>query len=113
MQLAIMDILRYNRSLMNEENGYASYTLSSNPNFKYTIKKYNLADIEEIYLYSDGIGQAFDELKITSSPEELFNKYSNIDDIVSDIVTVANTDKDLVKFPRFKKIDDISIIKLY
>ena len=110
---SIMDILRYNRGLMNEENGYASYTLSSNPNFKYTIKTYNLADIEEIYLYSDGIGQAFDELKITSSPEELFNKYSNINDIVSDIVTVANTDKDLKKYPRFKKIDDISIIKLY
>ena len=51
----IMDILRYNRSLMNKDNGYSTYTLSDNPNFIYTNETFNKKDINTIYLYTDGI----------------------------------------------------------
>lgn len=107
----IIETLRKNRALMNEDNGYNTYTISNKPYFKYTEESYNLSDIKEIYLYTDGISQAFDEFNITNNPEELFNKY-DIDEIVNEISLKAKSDRKMKKYPRFKYIDDIAIIKL-
>lgn len=109
---SVIDMLRENRSLMNKENGYNTYTISANPNFKYTIEKYNMNDIYEIYLYTDGISQAFDEFKIVNNPEELFTKYKTASAIVDDIIKASRSDFSMKKYPRFKRIDDIAIIKL-
>lgn len=107
----IIDILRKNRAKMNEKDGYNTYTISNNPNFIYLKEEYNLDDIDTIYLYSDGISQAFEQFKIENSPEALFNKY-DIDEIVNKIVLKAKEDPNIKKYPRFKYIDDIAVIKI-
>lgn len=108
----IKDILLNNRMLMNKEQGYPVFTISNEPNFQYNHLKIELSKIKEIYIYSDGITQAFDELKIYSSCEDLFSHEVNITELIRQIVNVANSDPELNRYPRFKKNDDISIIKI-
>ena len=108
----IKDILLNNRMLMNKEQGYPVFTIANEPNFQYNHLKIELSKIKEIYIYSDGITQAFDELKIYSSCEDLFSHEVNITELIRQIVNVANSDPELNRYPRFKKNDDISIIKI-
>ena len=106
------DILIKHRLLMNKPNGYPIYTISENPDFEYTVNFYDLDEINEIYLYTDGITQAFDELKIYNSCEEMFQNGIDLYNEIKKIETKAFSDKDCNKYPRFKTIDDIAIIKL-
>ncbi len=106
------DILLENRKLMNAPNGYFVYTPSLTGEFNYLKETFNILDIEEIYLYTDGIAQAFDELKIYSNCEDMFSKSLDIKKEVDKIVERAFLDKECEKYPRFKIIDDITIIKI-
>ena len=107
-----LDILKKHRLLMNTKDGYPIYTISENPDFEYTVNFYDLDDIKNIYLYTDGITQAFDELQIYSSCEEMFKEDIDLDIEMQKIVKKAFSDKDCNKYPRFKTIDDIAIIKI-
>ena len=106
------DILLENRKLMNTPDGYSVYAPSLTGEFNFLKETFNLSEIEEIYLYTDGIAQAFDELKIYSNCEEMFSKSLDIKKEVDKIVKRANLDKECEKYPRFKVIDDITIIKM-
>lgn len=106
------DVLIQNRKLMNKPNGYPAFTISNNPDFDYTVNFFDLDDIKEMYLYSDGITQAFDELKIYNSCEEMFKKSIDVNEEIEKIKERAFSDKDCNKYPRFKTIDDIAIIKI-
>lgn len=106
------DILLENRKLMNTPDGYSVYAPSLTGEFNFLKETFNLSEIEEIYLYTDGIAQAFDELKIYSNCEEMFSKSLDIRKEVEKIVKQANLDKECEKYPRFKVIDDITIIKI-
>ncbi len=108
----INDTLIKNRLLMNKENGYSIFAPSSSPNFKYSTNIFNKKEIKEIYLYSDGFADAFTTYKLYTSPEELFTKSVNIKNIVKEIVEKSKEDKSYNKYPRFKLIDDITIVKI-
>ena len=108
----IEDTLIKHRRLINQENGYQAYTISSNLPFKeYT---YQIAEnqVDEIYLYSDGFSMAFQHLKIYSDHQEMFNHTLDIQLEVKKIVNKAFFDKNCNKYPRFKKIDDITVIQI-
>lgn len=106
------DVLIKNRRLMNKKNGYPIYTISNNPSFEFGFRSFNLDEIEEIYIYTDGISQAFDELKIYKTCEEMFSKSLDLKKEIDDIKAKAFKDPNCDNYPRFKKLDDISIIKL-
>lgn len=108
----INDVLIKNRLLMNKENGYNVFTPSEKPQFKFTTAKFNVKDIKEIYIYTDGISQAFDELQIYKSHKNMFEKSFNIKEEINKIVKAAYLDKDFELYPRFKTIDDIAVIKI-
>ncbi|MBE7084807.1 MAG: hypothetical protein E7368_01980 [Clostridiales bacterium] len=105
-------VLLRNRRLMNKENGYSVFTLSKNPDFRYLYAEYDKADVAELYLYTDGVSQAFDEMKIYASCEEMFAKDVNIHEEIKKIEKRAYADRDCEKYPRFKTIDDISFVKI-
>ena len=108
----ITSTLIKHRKLINKENGYSAYTLSPNPIInmsEYKIKKDN---VKEIYIYSDGFSQAFENLNIYSSHYEMFKNDLNIEDEINKIVYTSFNDKYCDQYPRFKKIDDITIIKI-
>lgn len=106
------DLLIHNRRLINKSNGYSAFTIDENPNFKYEEHIFDRADIDEVYLYTDGITQAIDELKIHSSCEDMFKKSLNLKKEVAMIVERCNDDPLCEKYHRFKKQDDITIIKI-
>lgn len=107
----IKQTLIKHRKLMNKINGYSVYTPSSNPDFNYSEMQFNLNEIDEIYIYTDGLSQAFDELEICSY-EKLFSNSIDLKNIVNLIEKKALSDRNCEKYPRFKKIDDIAIIKI-
>ena len=109
---ALNSVLIENRKLMNKMGGYPVFTVSNNPDFEYIKAEYNIDEIKEIYLYSDGIAQAFDELQIYSSCEEMFSGEVDIFQEIKKIKERAFSDKTCEKYPRFKVIDDIVIVKI-
>lgn len=108
----IQDILIKHRSYMNKENGYNVFTPSPNPNFKFSKKQFKICDVEEMYIYTDGLSQAFDELKIYNDHKEMFKTSLDLNKEIEKIVKTAFSDKDCNTFPRFKTIDDIAVIKI-
>lgn len=108
----INDILIKHRRLINEENGYQGFTLSDNLNLNPKCFRVLKEEVKKIYLYSDGFAQAFDNLKIYNSHNEMFNHDLNLDEEFKKIVDVSFNDPYCDKYPRFKKIDDITAIKV-
>lgn len=108
----INETLIKHRLLMNKENGYSVFSPSINPDFKYSSHEYNIDDIKYIYLYSDGFADAFTTFNIYKSAEQMFSKKRNIKKIINKIALRANNDKDFNKYPRFKLIDDITIVRI-
>lgn len=108
----ISNTLVRHRLLMNKENGYSIFTPSANPNFKYSTTIFKKSDIKEMYLYSDGFSDAFTTFKLYSSPEAMFSKSININNVVKEIVKKSQEDKSYNKYPRFKLIDDITVVKI-
>ena len=106
------DILVANRKLMNQKNGYTVYTISDKPNFEFACSEYDINELSEVYLYTDGITQAFDELQIYPSYQEMFSQSIDLNEEIKKIVKRAYEDKYCNFYPRFKTIDDIAIIKI-
>ena len=106
------DVLIAHRKLMNKKDGYAVYTIADKPHFEFDCNVYDINGLSEVYLYTDGITQAFDELQIYRSCQEMFSQSIDLNNEIEKIVKRAYGDKDCDKYPRFKTIDDIAIIKI-
>ncbi len=100
------------RKLLNKPNGYNAYTLSSTFELKAKTFKVKKEDVEEIYLYSDGFSQAFEYLNIYENHFEMFKNSLEIDEEINKIKDASFNDPYCDKYPRFKKIDDITVIKI-
>lgn len=108
----IADTLLKHRKMVNKPNGYSAFTLSDRPIINEEVFKFPKNIIKEIYLYSDGFAQSFEHLKIYDSHQEMFSKSLDLDVEISKIVETSFDDPYCDKYPRFKKIDDITIIKV-
>lgn len=108
----VSDILIKHRKLINKENGYSGFALMEEPIIKPNTLKIKKDCVKEIYIYSDGFSQAFEHLNIYNSHEEMFNKSLNLDEEIKKIVDAAFSDPYCDKYPRLKKIDDITVIKV-
>ena len=108
----INDILIKHRNLINTPNGYHAFTLSDTPIInekKFKIKKEN---VKEIYIYSDGFSQSFTNLRIYDNHQAMFNKSLNLNEEIEKIMQTSFGDPYCDRYPRFKKIDDITVIKI-
>jgi len=107
-----LEILQQNRNKMNTKDGYDVFTISENPSFKWMQKTYEYKDVKEIYLCTDGYYQGYETFHLAESEDKWFNKETDVDTKYDQICEVADSDPDLKKYPRFKKIDDITVIKI-
>lgn len=107
----IEETLKKHRRLINKEDGYQAYTLSNNLTFNEYTFSIEKDKVSEMYLYSDGFSMAFQQLKIYQNHEEMFQTTLDIDFEVQNIVNRAFLDSNCNMYPRFKKIDDITIIQ--
>lgn len=108
----VNDTLIKHRMLMNTEDGYSIYCPSDKPDFKYSTNKFKVNEIKEIYLYSDGFSDAFTTLNIYKSHKDMFSKSLDINKVTNKIVQVSFNDPLYNKYPRFKLIDDITVVKI-
>lgn len=108
----ISDTLIKHRRMINKVDGYRAYTLGINTLIEPTIFEVELNEVSEIYLYSDGFSQSFQNLKVYDSYIELFDKSIDLEEEISKITARAFSDKSCDQYPRFKVIDDITIIKV-
>lgn len=111
-RLLIEDLLLKHRLKMNKEGGYDVFTPSKNPDFKYLNFSINNNDVKEIYVYTDGFADAYMTLGIFDSYQNMFKESLNIQEIVDEIVDKCKKDSNYNLYPRFKLIDDITIIKI-
>ena len=106
------DVLIKHRRLMNKSGGYPVFTVDKNPSCEFLANEYDVAELSEVYLYTDGITQAFDELCIYPSWQDMFSRSIDLQEEIQKIVTRAYQDKECNAYPRFKTIDDIAAIKI-
>lgn len=108
----VSDLLISNRRLMNKENGYPVFTVTEKPDFKFHKVVLNASDIKTIFLATDGFAQAYDTLNIFDDYKDLYDINTNIFEVKDKIVETWNDDKKCNKYPRFKKQDDLTAIKI-
>lgn len=108
----INDILIKHRKMINKVGGYNAFTLMEKPNFSPLVLKLRKEEVKEIYLYSDGFSQSFESLKIYSSHNDMFSKSLDLEFEIENIKNASFLDPYCNQYPRLKKIDDITIIKV-
>lgn len=109
---SIRPILVKNRRLMNKQNGYSIYCPNKDGKIQFAERVFDLDSIEEIYLYTDGFSDAVETFGLFKSVDEMLTIDADIGSIVKQIVDEASRDKQCLKYPRFKTIDDITAIKI-
>lgn len=108
----IADMLLKHRKMVNKPNGYSAFTICDEPIFEEKKLKIEKNKIKEIYLYSDGFAQSFEHLKVYDCHQEMFSKSLDLDEEIAKIVDASFADPYCDKYPRFKKIDDITVVKI-
>ena len=107
----IMDILKSNRAKKNSPGGYDVFEPLEEPTFTLFERDLPLRDVAGFYVCSDGFAQCFTTLGIFSSYRELFDTDMSVKDIIDKIKQVSYSDPECDRYPRFKVIDDITVIK--
>lgn len=108
----ITDILRSNRSMKNALGGYQVFEPLRDPSFTLYEKTYRSDEVDAFYVCSDGFSQCFTTLDIFPSCEALFQTEEPIESICKKIKSVSFSDPDFDRYPRFKIVDDITVIKV-
>ena len=107
-----LEQLRENRNRVNRRGRKPSFGIYKNPKLKFKHELFDIRDLSEVYLCSDGYYEAFDIFKIYKTRRELFNLKVDLQDVYKNVVKYANSDPELKKYPRIKPVDDISAIRV-
>lgn len=108
----IQDMLLEHRHLANKTNGYRTFMPSQNDLSWSNIYYIPTNDIEYIALMTDGFYAAVDCYEITNSNNELMSMLINgiAPEIIEEIRKRAYSDTKYDKYPRFKIMDDASVV---
>lgn len=63
-------------------------------------------------MYSDRFAQSFEHLKLYDCHQKMFSESLDLDKEIAKLVDASFGDPYCDKYPRLKKIDDITIIKV-
>ena len=107
-----IDRIRYNRSILNKGGRRSCFSLYKKPCLKFKHELFDIREINELYLCSDGYYQAFDTFKIYKSRRELFSNQHDLQDVCKSIEEAVKIDPDRKKYPRLKVTDDISAVRV-
>lgn len=104
--------LRKARASFNKGGHRCVYSLYKKPNLKFKHEVYDIRNINELYLCSDGYYLAFDTFKFYKSRRELFSSKHDLQDVYKKIESAVASDPKRIKYPRLKVTDDISAIRV-
>ena len=108
----ICDTLLKHRKMINKENGYNAFALSDSPVINEVTLKIEKENVKQIYLYTDGFAQSYDHIFVYKNHEEMFKNDLDLEEEIKKIVIKSFSDPYCDKYPRLKKIDDITAIKI-
>lgn len=108
----VNDILLKNRIEMNQDGAYYCFEPTGSGIDHITHEEVPLADISAIALMSDGFYAALSCFKIVSDQAQLMRLLTDgkAEQILNSLKSLAHEDCDLNRFPRFKIMDDSSVI---
>ena len=69
-------------------------------------------EVKKLYLYSDGFAQSFTNLQVYKNHQEMFEQITDIKEEVEKIKERAFSDALCNQHPRFKIIDDITVVEI-
>ena len=106
------EVLRKNRDLLNKNGKRAMFSLYPKPNLKFKHQVFDIRELSEVYLCSDGYYDAFEDLKFFKSRRALFNIKNDLQDVYHMILSESQKEDTLKRYPRLKRIDDISAVRV-
>ncbi len=109
---AVNDLLIYNRNLMNQENGYFVFAPRKAEHFKFTKQTFYKKDLLGIFAATDGYASAYKQFGIFDNYQHLYDLDIDIHEVCQKIITITDADPYANQYPRFKKRDDMSAIKI-
>ncbi len=104
--------LKENRSILNKGGKRSCFSLYKKPNLKFKHELFDIREIGELYVCSDGYYQAFDTFHFYKNRRELFSLKYDIQEVCGKIEKAVEEDPKRIKYPRLKVTDDISAIRV-
>ncbi|WP_314066922.1 protein phosphatase 2C domain-containing protein [uncultured Vagococcus sp.] len=105
-------LLKQNRRKRNSSEGY--WILDPTAQGIEGARQFTLPlnQITRVAVMSDGLWEAYDILRLYSSPQDLFERLfsSELDEILEEIRTIQKSDPLFEQYPRFKLMDDASVL---
>ena len=108
----INPLLLKHRNMANKPGGYPVFAPDPVGKFEFLHKVFDLSQVDEVYIYTDGFADGFDCLGVFENHAQAFAQSIDVCEQVEKITKACFDDPQCKKHPRFKKIDDITIIKL-
>ena len=98
--------------LLNKGGRRSIFSLYKKPHLKFKHEVFDIREINEIYLCSNGYYQAFETFKLYKNRRELFSHKHDLQDVCKAIEKASKLDPQRIKYPRLKEIDDISAVRV-
>ena len=108
----MIDTLRTNRELLNRGGKRSVFSLYEKPHLKFKHELYDIRDLKELYLCSDGYYRAFDKFKLYPSRDALFSVKNDLQDVYKKVIEASSIDKECKKYPRVTIKDDVSCVRV-
>ena len=107
----VAEIRQMRNDVYHDRKSHA-FTLKIKNNLKFKHYVFDIRELIDVYLCSDGYYSAFDTYKIFKSRRALFNQKVDLQDVYKSVVKMSESDSKMEKYPRIKPIDDISCIRV-
>ena len=98
--------------LLNKGGRRSIFSLYQKPHLKFKHTLFDIREMSEIYLCSNGYYQAFEVFKAYKTRRELFSNQHDLQDVCKAIEKYSKEDPKRIKYPRLKEIDDISAVRV-
>lgn len=108
------DSLRKNRSERNTEGAYWVFDPTGTGADRALVERFKLDEVKSVTLMTDGYYDVFDTFGIVGSVDELLaaEEPKDVDALLARMVEAAGSDPDFSRYPRFKQMDDATVLRL-
>lgn len=107
-----MPRLRENCSILNKGGRRSCYSLYKKPNLKFKHELFDIRELNDLYICSDGYYQAFEIFRLYKNRRELFSYRHDLQEVYKGILAARELDPNRIKYPRLKETDDISCVRV-
>ena len=104
--------LKQSKSLLNKGGKKSSFSLYKKPRLKFKHEVFDIRELKELYLCSDGYYRAFNIFHLYKNRRQLFSSSHDLQDVYNGIIKANKSDPKREKYPRLLPLDDISAVRV-